>query len=167
MAIEPTAFTRSVARSGCSGMSEPAWWFTKCRSSAPIAPPIATANRCGGSQPALDPSDGTPSGNMEMDQNRTRLPAYRRLSVSVQGGFCIPDAYSVAMQSLNMTSNWAVRAVGAMCLVLLMALSASARTSQQPRRFPAGVHATAPAAVPAVRQADNLAVITIRARSTR
>ncbi|XOV75618.1 MAG: nodulation protein NfeD [Phycisphaerales bacterium] len=64
------------------------------------------------------------------------------------------------MQSLNMTSSWAVRAVGAMCLVLLMALSAIA---QNEPATPAGVNApTTPVAVPAVRQADNLAVITIK-----
>lgn len=68
------------------------------------------------------------------------------------------------MQSLNTTSGWVVRSVGAMCLVLLMALSAIGQDQPTTPADPAGDASAPPSsvAVPAVRQADNLAVITIK-----
>ncbi|MFI4855703.1 MAG: hypothetical protein ACIAQF_12080, partial [Phycisphaerales bacterium JB065] len=62
------------------------------------------------------------------------------------------------MQSLNSTSRWVTRCLAAGCLMLLMSLGAIGQEQ------PAGGSPDAPsgpAPVPAVRQADNLAVITI------
>lgn len=69
-------------------------------------------------------------------------------------------AYSVNMHSHTPIFRWAIRASAAVCLALLTTLSAigqDAPANPAPAPSPA-----APAPVPAFRQADNLAVITIK-----